>query len=227
MIKHLTVGYGEVGKAINAIVGGDYVDKDKDFDDTCEVMHICIPYSDDFISAVQAYKLRFKPLLTIIHSTVPIGTCRDLECVHSPIRGVHPHLEKSIRTMVKYFGGEQAELASNYFRKLGLETQWTKDVESVEALKLWSTTQYGVMILLNKEIHKFCEENNLDFDLIYTQANKTYNEGYVKLGREEVVRPYLNYVEGGIGGHCVVPNTKLFNSESTKRICNFQTQLQN
>ena len=224
MTKHLIVGYGEVGKAIHAIVGGEYCDRDKDFDGTCEVMHVCFPYNDQFKINVEAYKQRFKPLLTIIHSTVPIGTCRALKCVHSPVRGVHPFLEKGIRTMVKFFGGEDAEMAANYFRKCGLETHWTEDVESVEALKLWDTTQYGVQILLNKEIHKFCEENKLDFDLVYTLANQTYNEGYIKLGRSEVVRPVLKYQEGKIGGHCDYQNTLLFNSESTKRICNFQTQ---
>lgn len=220
MSKHLTIGFGEVGKAINAIVGGEVHDphSKKEYDGICEVMHVCFPYSPEFNTAVEAYKRRFKPVLTIIHSTVPVGTSRALECVHSPIRGVHPHLEEGIRTMVKYFGGKDAEMAAEYFRKLGVSVKVVDKSETTEALKLWSTTQYGVFIDLNKEIHKWCEENNVDFDIVYTHANETYNEGYLKLGRPEVMRPVLKYMGGTIGGHCVLPNCKILDSESTKKL---------
>ncbi len=87
-----------------------------------------------------------------------------------------------------------------------------------EALKLWDTTQYGWMIVLNKEIKKWCDENGLDFEVIYTEANKSYNEGYQKLGRPEVMRPYLKYMSGKVGGHCIVPNCRLLNSEIAKFI---------
>lgn len=206
---HLTVGLGEVGKAINKIVGGSYVTTNKSTWDgsNVDVVHICIPYSKDFWAIVEAYKEVGG--LVIVHSSVPIGTCDALGVVHSPIRGVHPHLEEGIRTFVKYFGGDRAHKAATIFRKLGIKTKVYDQARTTEAIKLWDTTQYGRLIMLEKEIHAFCKKHNLDFKAVYTQANKDYNKGYVELGRPEVVRPYLKHIEGPIGGHCVIPNAKL------------------
>ena len=217
-MKHLIIGNGEVGKAIHAIIGGKALDRDDKYDGTCGVMHVCFPYSDKFKEIVVAYRLRYRPALIIVHSTVPVGTCKDLGVVHSPIRGVHPHLEEGIRTMVKYFGGQNAELAAKLFKEKGLEVKVIERADETEAGKLWSTTQYGVSIDLNKEIHKWCEDNNVDFETVYNDFNQTYNEGYLKLGRPEVARPILKYMDGNIGGHCVLPNCKILKSDSTKKL---------
>ena len=55
---------------------------------------------------------------------------------------------------------------------------------------------------------KLCDEHNLDFMEVMTKYNNTYNEGYTKLGKLNVVRPVL-YPTDKIGGHCVIPNAKL------------------
>lgn len=212
----LIIGYGEVGQALHKIVGGDVYDEKTE--GQFDVLHICFPFSKTFIKSVKDYQKKFEPNLTIIHSTVKLGTSRKLGAVHSPIRGVHPNLELGIRTFVKFFGGKQSKEAASIFENLGLKTECSPNQEDTEALKLWDTTQYGAMILLNKEIHKWCEENRVDFNFVYGRGNETYNEGYTKLGRQEVVRPILKYTEGKIGGHCVVPNSFLFNSEITKKL---------
>jgi len=75
------------------------------------------------------------------------------------------------------------------------------------------------MIALNKYIHKWCVQNGIDFDIAYTEFNKTYNDGYEKLGKLNVVRPYLKHMDGKIGGHCVMPNLDfLVDSEITNLI---------
>jgi hypothetical protein len=217
-MKHVTVGFGEVGQAIHSIVGGEAHDpfKSKIAFGKFHVMHVCIPFTKKFKAQVKEYQARFGPKLTIVHSSVPIGTCDELGVVHSPIRGVHPNLERGIRTFVKYFGGKDAKKAAKIFKKLGLETFVTPLARNTEAGKLWDTTQYGVFILLNKEIKKFCDRNKLDFDLVYRHFNESYNTGYTKLGRSEVVRPSLRYIPGKIGGHCVLPNAKLLKSPFAK-----------
>lgn len=209
MRKHLVVGFGEVGKAVHKIVGGYYTDLEQtnwhgEFVDT---VHICIPYGKKFYEVVNSYKT--PKILIIVHSTVPVGTCDKLGVVHSPIRGVHPNLEKGIRTFPKYFGGKNAKEVSKIFKDLGLKVKVFGEAKTTEAIKLWDTTQYGKLIMLEKEIYNWCKINGIDFDAVYTQANKDYNEGYVKLGRPEVVRPWLKHMEGEIGGHCVRPNSKL------------------
>ena len=208
---HIIVGYGEVGKSLGKVLGKHlWVDTKKVInfkEQPIDVIHICIPYSKDFNEIVRSYRVYAS--LVIVHSSVPVGVCDALGVVHSPIAGVHPHLEEGIRTFVKYFGGKQARKASNIFKKLGLKTKVFKDARTTEAMKLWSTTQYGRLIMLEKEIYKWCQDNNLNFDDVYTRSNKDYNEGYVKLGMPQVVRPWLKHVEGKIGGHCINENCKL------------------
>ena len=222
-MKSLIIGAGEVGKGLHKVIGGKIMDKEPvkgEFD----IIHICFPYSKNFSLEVTKYQLMFKPKFTVIHSTVPIGTSKKLKAIHSPIRGVHPYLAKGIKTFVKYVGGTGAEIIGKFFKDKGMKVRIVADSDTTEALKLWDTTQYGAMILLNKEIFNWCKENKVDFDIIYTEANKTYNEGYVKLGRPEVVRPHLKYTDGKIGGHCVYQNTLLFNGETPKRIRKYQSK---
>ncbi len=207
---HLIYGYGEVGQALHKVLGkAVYIDKKKQTwgGEDVDVSHVCIPYSNEFEQIIDFLKGGSK--LIIVHSTVPVGTCDKLGVIHSPIRGVHPKLERGIRTFVKYFGGKNAKKAARIFSDLGIKTRVFKEAKTTEALKLWDTTQYGRLIMLEKEIHTWCVKNDIDFNAIYREANKDYNEGYIKLGRPEVVRPWLKHMEGPIGGHCVVPNSKL------------------
>lgn len=219
------LGFGEVGQAIARFYRNPKV-KDLKRDDGLagvEVLHICLPWSERFIEIVKKEIKEVKPRLTIIHSTVAPLTTKKIggTVVHSPIRGVHPNLFGGIKTFVKYIGADSkkaGQLAKEHLESLGLKTKVFYPSVTTEALKLWDTTQYGWMIVLNKEIKKWCDKHGLDFEAIYTEANKSYNEGYSKLGRPEVVRPYLKYVLGPIGGHCVIPNCRLLDSEITKLI---------
>jgi hypothetical protein len=216
-LKHLVVGYGEVGQSLGKVLHkrgkNDIFVEDPKFhfgysgEEEINFIHICIPYTKDFYKVVEKYKFWNVPI--IVHSSVPVGTCDSLGVVHSPICGVHPHLAEGIRTFVKYFGGKDAKKAAKIFSDLGIKTHVFKEARTTEAMKLFSTTQYGLMIMIQKEMYKWCQENKLDFDIIYTEANKDYNSGYVKLGMPQVVRPYLKYMEGEIGGHCILPNAKL------------------
>lgn len=207
---HLIVGYGEVGKALHKVIGkaltadtngGTWAGQSVD------VVHICFPYSINFEADVMHWFAITK--LVIVHSTVPLGVCDRLGVVHSPIRGIHPHLDQGIRTFVKYFGGKNAKKAARIFRDLGIKTRSYTDAKTTEALKLWDTTQYGSLIMIEKEIYKWCQDNDVPFDVVYRQANIDYNEGYMLLGKPEVVRPYLKHIAGPIGGHCILQNAKL------------------
>lgn len=221
MNNHLVIGLGEVGSAIKSILECDGLDIYKSVyptEDLYGILHICFPYTESFESDVIHYREKYGATLVIIHSTVPIGTSEKLEAVHSPVRGIHPDLEKGIRTFVKYFGGARAFEAAQFFVSKGILCKVVDHSRDTEAAKLWDTTQYGAMILLEKEIHSFCEKNGLDFDLIYGDFNQTYNAGYQALGMPHVVRPYLKHIEGPIGGHCVIPNAKLLDSPTATRI---------
>lgn len=210
----LVIGLGEVGQAVQKVLECPGIDKGDEVPQA-KVIHVCIPYLENFVEVVREYQRKTGAYLTVIHSTVAVGTSDKLGAVHSPIRGVHPHLEEGVRTFVKFFGGGQALEASRLFAEKGVKVKIVKDARTSEALKLWDTEQYRRAILLNKEIYKWCEDNDIDFNDVYTEANKTYNSGYAELGRTEVMKPVLKYVEGPIGGHCLEPNHKILFAEES------------
>jgi UDP-N-acetyl-D-mannosaminuronate dehydrogenase len=221
------LGYGEVGQAIAKFYPKQRLRirdlKRNDDLKGVEVLHICIPWSKDFIRISKKAVSEAKPKLVIIHSTVPVGTTKKIGgmVVHSPIRGIHPQLYKGVKTFVKYIGADNkkaGELAKKHLEGIGIKTKLFMPSATTEALKIWDTTQYGWMIVLSKEIKKWCDKKGLDFNAVYLEANKTYNEGYKKLGKHEVVRPYLRYMSGKIGGHCIIPNCYLLDSEIAKII---------
>lgn len=221
-MKQIVIGLGEVGSAIKKILGCDgydYMDAPPETRGEYDVVHICFPYSGEgFLALVEAYKKLYKAKLVIVHSTVPIGTCDLLDAVHSPVRGIHPHLEEGIRTFPKFFGGRQATVAAGIFREKGIQTITTLEARETEALKLWDTTIYGWNILLQKAIKAHCDENGLDFDFVYKLANKTYNQGYAALGHPEFSKYILKDFPGPIGGHCVRENWELLNGNPIAQI---------
>ncbi len=96
----LVVGLGEVGMALQEVLECDGHDPFKGIEAKeghYDVLHIAFPYNQtkyNFKTVVAEYRKKFTPNLVIIHSTVPVGVSRELDAVHSPIRGVHPHLSK-------------------------------------------------------------------------------------------------------------------------------------
>ena len=222
--KHLIIGSGEVGRSLFNVLKLHYDvflrDKNDDLSGKFDVIHICYPYNKNFTKISKSYILKYKPDLIIIHSTVPVGITKkiSLTAVHSPIRGLHPNLEKGIKTFVKYFGGKKAKEAAKIFSNMGIKTQHFAKSETTELLKILDTTYYGWNIIFAKEVKRICDKLKLNFDDVYTIANKDYNNGYIKLGKSNVVRPVLKPIPGKIGGHCVVQNCDLLNDWITKII---------
>lgn len=215
------LGYGEVGQAIAKFYENPLI-KDLKRDDGLkgvEVLNICIPWGKDFIKIVKKEIRSIKPKLVIIHSTVAPETAKKLTeafpnipIVHSPIRGVHPKLFEGIKTFVKYIGAEDKRsggLAKKHLENLGIKTKVIFPAVSSELGKLLDTTYYALCIAWYGETKKFCDKFGADFENTMKDFNRTYNEGYTKLGKTNVIRPVLNYPEGGIGGHCLISNAKI------------------
>ena len=230
--RHLVIGLGEVGQAVREVFVADGYDPYQNIDDATgkyDFVHICYPHGKDFIAITQAYLEKYLAPsgIPIIHSTVPVGTSWTLGAVHSPIRGVHPDLAQSIKTFVKFIGGERSLEAAKEFEKFGVTCEATTQAANTEALKLWDTTQHGLAILLEKFIHAYCKLRGLDFYIVYTRANKTYNDGYRAMGKPQFCRPALEQVDGPIGGHCVLPNAKLLNHPLGKWLIKTNQRIKN
>jgi len=210
------LGYGEVGQAIAKFYTNSKI-KDLNRDDGLkgvEILHICIPWSNNFIKIAKKEIKKIKPKLTIIHSTVAPGTTKKIGgmIVHSPVRGVHPHLYEGIKTFVKYIGADNkraGELARKHLEGLGIKTKVFYPSVTTEVGKLLDTTYYGLCIAWHGEMKKICDKFGINFEEAVTDFNKTYNEGYKKLGKPNVIRPVLYPPKGDIGGYCVVPNAKI------------------
>jgi cytidyltransferase-like protein len=214
------LGFGEVGQAIAKFYKNPLI-KDLQRDDGLigvDVLHVCIPGNENFFSVAQREIANIQPKLAIIHSTVSPGITRQLaeqfsgKVVHSPIRGIHPYLHEGIKTFVKYIGSDNPEagaMAKEHLESLGIKTKLFNSSVATELGKLFDTTYYGVAIAWHGDMKKLCDAMSVDFEQVVTDFNKTYNEGYIALGKHNVVRPVLSAPNPHIGGHCVIPNARI------------------
>lgn len=221
------LGYGQIGKAIGSFYDDPYI---QDLDGTdftpgidLDVLHVCIPYSGNLHGTVLRVIKEFAPnALVFIHSTVAVGTTKMLgeehpRIVHAPIRGVHPNLKRGIETFPMYIGSDNpaaAREAAAHIESLSEEgtirAVLLQKSATSELLKLLDTTYYGVCIAFHDYAAKLCEKEGVNFDMVMTEANRSYNDGYSKLGKANVNRPILTPPDGGkIGGHCVIPNAQI------------------
>jgi UDP-N-acetyl-D-mannosaminuronate dehydrogenase len=231
------LGYGEVGRAIAQFYQNSKI-KDLNRDDGLagvEILHICIPWNDKFVQTVKREIRTVQPELSIIHSTVMPGTTEKIAAsfggmvVHSPIRGKHPHLFEGIKTFVKYIGADNekaGKLAKKHLESLGIKTKVFYPSVTTEIGKLLDTSYYGLCIAWHGEMKKICDKFGVDFEEAVADFNRTYNRGYAKLGSKNVTRAVLYPPEKVIGGHCIIPNTKLlkkvFKSEAIDLILKYQ-----
>lgn len=217
------LGFGEIGKAIYQIAkesGDEVFRKDLDFDefpDKLDLIHVCIPYLEGKLPII-VNKLvdKYNIGLVIIHSTVRVGTTKEVKnAVHSPVRGVHPNLYEGIKTFVKYIGSDDKKLSKkteDIFKRYGIKYKTIMNSKSTELNKMLDTTYYGICIEAHRYFKEICDINGVDFETV-KDFNRTYNEGYRVLGKENVVRPVLDPPKGVIGGHCVLQNARILEEQ--------------
>ena len=222
------LGYGEIGHALHSVYSNANVFnvkiKDLQRDDCLigiEVLNIAVPYNDtfDFVQTVVDQTVMSGAKLVIIHSTIPVGTTQKIKNLlpniaisHSPCRGVHPNLFEGIMTFEKFVGAqcrEGAELTYEHLKSLGIKVHICKNSQTTELAKLLDTSYYGICIAFHGEASRACVKFNADFEDVMTRFNNTYNEGYAKLKKNNVIRPVLSAPQEGIGGHCVIQNAEL------------------
>ena len=211
-MRHLVVGAGEVGTAVAAVLSRAHPTRLRDVepvDVEADVLDVCIPWSEDFVDWVDAYTVQHRARMVVVHSTVPVGVCDQAGWVHSPVRGRHPDLEEGVATFVKHFGGPGAEEAALDWKDCGVTTAVHPRAAETEAGKLWELAQFGLQVRVEKAIHAWCGEEGLDPEVVYGSFAHTYNQGYEALGEHWAPRPVLKHVPGDIGGHCVLPMSRL------------------
>jgi UDP-N-acetyl-D-mannosaminuronate dehydrogenase len=209
----VVVGLGEVGGPLLKLVSTRYPAIGVDVPPLAEriedvdVLHICYPFEiEDFVGESARYVERFKPNLTIINSTVGVGTTRAVAdrtgaaVVNSPIRGKHARMLEELCHYTKFVGAidpVSGKCAAEHFESLGLKTKTLSSPEATEFAKLTETTYFGVLIAWAQDVERYCDKLSLD----YEEITQFYKEiGYF---------PPVNFFPGIIGGHCVMPNIEI------------------
>lgn len=214
------LGLGEVGSAMKQLceqkhqVFGRTRHNDELSAKKIDILHICIPYSNEFEKVVVIAIKELEPKLVIIDSTVKPGTTQSIykktntSLVHAPINGIHPNLYKYLKEFVKPLGATSEDAyqqAKTHFEELGVKTTKFDTPLETELAKVMCTTYYAWNILYEKWLHYTAAKNHANFDQVYTQWNTFYNEGY-STSKPNVRRPILTHMPGPIGGHCLLPN---------------------
>lgn len=223
----LVIGLGEVGNALCQVIecSGKYRlfkrdVKDIKIEEEIDVVHICIPYMDNFIEIAADYIKKYSPKLVVINSTVRPGTTKAVydktkkSIVHSPVRGKHPQMKEGLMLFVKFIGPvdkKSGEIAKEHFESLGIKTEIMKSPFETEIGKLFDTTYYGLCIAYHQEMERICKKFGADFGQTVTRFNETYNDG-CRITNPNVVRPVL--FPGFIGGHCVMPNISILKKDT-------------
>jgi UDP-N-acetyl-D-mannosaminuronate dehydrogenase len=209
----VVVGLGEVGKPLFEIlsaqydaVGVDVAPAPADVQDV-SVLHICFPFEiGDFVSEAARYIARFNPKLTVVNSTVGVGTTRAIAertgsaVVNSPVRGKHVRMREEMLHYTKFIGSMDpatGEAAAQHFQAAGMKTKVLTTPEATELAKLTETTYFGLMIAWAQEVERYCDQSGANYEEIIS----FYDE--VKFF------PAVKYFPGVIGGHCVMPNIKI------------------
>jgi UDP-N-acetyl-D-mannosaminuronate dehydrogenase len=213
----LVVGLGEIGAPLLEIVKGVYSAEGLDIepreiDEPVDVMHICFPYSEDFVKSAVGYINRFRPKLAIIESTVlPFTTSKVYEktrtnICHSPVRGRKADGFKwAYFAYTKFIGPVKPEfgkIAEEYYQSLGFRTHVCESSLQTEFMKIIDTTYYGLLIAWFQEIHRICRK----FDLNDEEINEFFRTNERGSGGRH---PRPVFYPGVILGHCVIPNAKM------------------
>lgn len=208
-MKSLIIGKGQIGQALFEIfskVHECYIrDIRAELDDpkSIEVLHLAYPDSENFVESVLDYKAYYKPRLTIIHSSVAIGTTQQCgeHVVHSPERGRFPNLAREMRMYRKFIGFEEIEdgdLAAFYINACNWPTQLVDDPQQTEMLKLLSNAHMGLEIAWRQEVERLGVNAE-----IYQLWEQSYQTGYMKTNQHHLIRPIMR--PDPIGGHCILP----------------------
>jgi UDP-N-acetyl-D-mannosaminuronate dehydrogenase len=209
----VVAGLGEVGRPLLELLSTHYRTVGVDIKPPAEplgevdVLHVCYPFEiKDFIGETAHYIDKYKPRLTVINSTVAVGTTRAVvertgaAVANSPVRGKHVRMLQEMRSYTKFVAAidpADAAYAAEHFKAAGLKTKILAAPEATELAKLTETTYFGLMIAWAQEIERYCDRTGQSYDEI------------VSIYDEIPFFPTTKYFPGVIGGHCVMPNIKI------------------
>ncbi len=215
----IVAGLGEVGCPLLRILERTYkslgIDvAPVDVEGPCSVLHICYPFQvKDFIGTTVTYIDKYQPKLTIINSTVAVGTTREVQTrvdspvAYSPVRGKHAKMEQDMLRYQKFVAGcdpQSTQQAAQHFAGAGFGIATFPNPEAGELSKLLETTWLGMLIGWAQDVERMA-----------AQCNASYDE--VNAFIQEIDYLPKNVFPGFIGGHCVMPNIAILRNTFASR----------
>jgi len=243
MKKNVIAGLGEIGTPIYKLlsknslsVGYDLnenlmdLKKFKKYEDTQTIfLHICIPFSNKFISNVQKIIKKFDPEILVIHSTISPNTTTKLQSklkipiIYSATRGVHKQMLFDLKRYTKFFAvssnAPRKKFAVSEFKKLmkknGVKTEQMSKPETLELGKIVCDTSYLGWLINYSQLSNMIANQ---YDVNYDEMWKFSDEIHKYLGNRPKMFP------GFIGGHCVIPNLNLIHNQTLDLIKNINSK---
>jgi UDP-N-acetyl-D-mannosaminuronate dehydrogenase len=221
-LSDLIVGVGEIGGGLRELftdcgrdVCGFDIDPKRRFGNPkkIDLMHICIPFTSNFINQVREYIQKWRPRGVVIHSTVQPGTTKLLHTdllngniVYSPIRGVHARMVFDLKRYVKFYSSypttDESLFQECFNDDCALTIKRFSTPFVLETAKIIiDSSYYGWIIVYGQLVDKLCMKHGLAYDELWQFADQIHEY----LGN----RPKIYVDPKGIGGHCVLQNLDL------------------
>ena len=235
--KNVVAGLGEIGMPIFKLISKNNIcvgyDKNTKLMDSSsfekysslptKFLHVCIPFTKNFISNVLSLEKLFKPDCIVIHSTIKPYTTQKIQSktntpiIYSATRGVHKRMLFDLKRYTKFFAIEKniknKKSISNSFSKLmkksKVKTKQMSEPLTLELAKIvCDTSYYGWLINYAQMSKMLTIQHNIDYDEMWTFSEEIHKF----LGNRPKMFP------GIIGGHCVIPNLDLIDNETLDMI---------
>jgi len=240
--KNVVAGLGEIGTPILQIiskavptVGYDLNPKlmnrqrfEKYQDVKTSLLHVCIPFTKNFIYNVISLYEKFIPECVVIHSTISPGTTSKLQSklpipiIYSATRGVHKRMLYDLKRYTKFYAVEPSARRANWaassyeelMKKCGVKTKRMSKPIALELAKIVvDTSYYGWLITYAQLSNMIALENKVNYDEMWSFADEIHK----LLGNRPKMFP------GFIGGHCVIPNLELIHNQTLDLIKKLNT----
>jgi len=232
-MRDIVAGLGQIGKPILQLISKatfavGYDINPKSFDKSklaksekleTRFLHVCVPYTDNFIKNVGSLYEKFKPKSLVIHSTVSPYTTKNLQeklpipVIYSATRGVHTRMLYDLRRYAKFYAIEPgtpnanwaAQEFSKLMRKCGVKTKRMSSPITLELAKIVCDTSYlGWLINYAQISNMIAIQHVVDYDEMWSFSDEIHRF----LGNRPKMFP------GFIGGHCVIPNLDLIHNQT-------------
>lgn len=230
--KNMVVGLGEIGLPIYKLISkkiptASYDVNSKLIDEKnnkkyekleISLLHICIPFSKQFLKDIALLYKKFNPEGIVIHSTISPHTTEILQkslpipIIYSATRGVHKRMLQDLKRYTKFFAIEKNAPKKNWaisaYKKLMKKCsvkvkQMTSPITLELAKIICDTSYYGWLINYAQLSNMIAIKNHVNYDEMWSFADEIHK----LLGNRPKMFP------GFIGGHCVIPNLDLIQSE--------------